>query len=97
VTINTLAVPTKLYSRQRTTRKDTGIIISQRMLFNEARIAYECYRGFVPGMSKCKLKSTSDKEELNEADYDENRDQLEEEQEEQTGEVISSVTTNQVF
>ena len=45
---------------------------------------------------KTKLAVEGDKEELKEPDYDENRDQLEEKQEEQTGEV-TGVTTNQIF
>ena len=48
---------------------------------------------------KKKIKSANDdsehhKEELNEPDYDEDQDQLEEVQEEETGEIVS---TNQVF
>jgi hypothetical protein len=39
--------------------------------------------------------SEYDKEESNESDYDEGKDQLEEEQEEETGE--AKTTTNQVF
>jgi hypothetical protein len=39
-----------------------------------------------------------DKEESNELDYDEDKDQLKEEQEEQIGEITTvAVTTNQVF
>jgi hypothetical protein len=36
-------------------------------------------------------------EESKELDYDENKDQLEEEQEEQTGEMTLNATANQVF
>jgi hypothetical protein len=44
-----------------------------------------------------KPDSSSDEDESNEPDYDEDKGRLEEEQEEKTEEVISSVTTNQVF
>jgi hypothetical protein len=43
-----------------------------------------------------RLNSERDTTESNTADYDEDKDQLEEEQEEGTGE-ITTVTTNQVF
>jgi hypothetical protein len=46
---------------------------------------------------KTKLAVEGDKEESKEPDYDENRDQLEEKQEEQTGEEVTGVTTNQIF
>jgi hypothetical protein len=45
---------------------------------------------------KTKLAVEGDKEESKEPDYDENRDQLEEEQEEKTGE-MASTTTNHIF
>jgi hypothetical protein len=51
---------------------------------------------FVSQISKEKLKSSFSNEhekELNEPDYNEDQDQLEEKQEEETGEI----TTNQVF
>ncbi|MFL6413668.1 MAG: hypothetical protein ACJ71K_20810 [Nitrososphaeraceae archaeon] len=63
-------------------------------LLTNATVVDDAIR-FVSGMSKGKLKSTSDKEELNEPDYDENRDQLEE-QEVETGET-SEATINEVF
>jgi hypothetical protein len=63
-------------------------------LLTNATVVDDAIR-FVSGMSKGKLKSTSNKEELNEPDYDEDKDQLEEEQEEETGEITP--TTNQVF
>jgi hypothetical protein len=52
---------------------------------------------FVSSKSKenIKISSEGDKEESNEPDYNEDKDQLEEEQEEQTGENIT--TTNQAF
>ena len=43
------------------------------------------------------VSSNNGKEKLKSARYDEGKDQLDEEQEEKTEEVISSVTTNQVF
>ena len=48
---------------------------------------------FVSSKSKEKLSDKGDKEESREPDYDEDKDQLEKEQEEKTGES----TTNQVF
>jgi hypothetical protein len=50
---------------------------------------------FVSQKSKEKLKSSTDKEESNEPDYEEDRAQLEEEQEEESGGI--TITTNQVF
>jgi hypothetical protein len=50
---------------------------------------------FVCQKFKEKLKSFSSNEESKEPDYDEDRDQLEEKQEEETGEIVA--TTNQVF
>jgi len=53
---------------------------------------------FVSQKSNEKVKSSNsnrgDKEESNESDYNEDKDQLEEEQEEKTGEIA---TTNQIF
>jgi hypothetical protein len=46
--------------------------------------------------SPSSISSEHHKEESNELDYNEDKDQLEEEQEEETGE-IASVTINQVF
>jgi hypothetical protein len=66
-------------------------------LLTNATVVDDAIR-FVSQKSKENLPSNSneDKEELNEPDYDEDKDQLEEEQEKQTGEIISA-TVNQVF
>jgi hypothetical protein len=88
------------YRRQE--RKDTGIVISKRVLFNEAylltnaTVVDDAIR-FVSSKSKQNTNSNEgDTEESNEPDYDEDKDQLEEEQEEETGET-SEATRNQVF
>jgi hypothetical protein len=86
------------YGRQK--RKDTGIIVSKRVLFCEAgftnaTVVDDAIR-FVSSKSKENVKpySEDDKEESNEPDYEEEKDRLEEEQEEETGEIT---TTNQIF
>jgi hypothetical protein len=43
------------------------------------------------------FSSNEDHKELNEPDYGEDQDQLEEEQEEEAGETITAITTNKVF
>ena len=71
------------------------------MLFNEAWFTYQCYCGndairFISQKSKDSLKSSCDNDgvdkEEKEPDYEGDEDQLEEEQEEDAGEI-----TNQVF
>jgi hypothetical protein len=54
---------------------------------------------FVSSKTRENLKSfiEGDKEEAKEPDYDEDKDQLEEEQEEKTGETITVATVNQAF
>ena len=47
--------------------------------------------------NKEKLMSTENSKESEEPDYNEDRDQLEEKQEEETGELDKQETTNQVF
>jgi hypothetical protein len=69
-------------------------------LLTNATVVDDAIR-FVSSNYKENLKSSAneseyDKEESNEHDYDEDKNQLEEEQEEQAGE-ITYKTTNQVF
>jgi DNA-binding MarR family transcriptional regulator len=69
-------------------------------LLTNATVVDDAIR-FVSQNSKEKLKPSAndskyDKEESNEPDY-EDRDQVEEEQEEETGELGAAVTTNQIF
>jgi hypothetical protein len=65
-------------------------------LFTNATVVDDAIR-FVSSKTKEKIKSSTegDKEESNEPDYKEDTDQLEEEQEEDTGE--TTATINQVF
>jgi hypothetical protein len=71
-------------------------------LLTNATVVDDAIR-FVSQQSKVNLKSSDnddnehDKEESNQPDYGEDKDQLEEEQEEGTGEITSTITTNQVF
>ena len=66
-------------------------------LLTNATVVDDAIR-FVSQKSNEKVKSSNssrgDKEESNESDYNEDKDQLEEEQEEKTGEIA---TTNQIF
>ena len=65
-------------------------------LLTNATVVDDAIR-FVSSKTKENLKSLSeDKEESNEPDYNEDKDQLEEEQEEEIGEA-KETTTNQVF
>jgi hypothetical protein len=66
-------------------------------LLTNATVVDDAIR-FVSQKSKENLKPASgkgDNEKSNEPDYDEDKDQLEEEQEKQTGEI--AITTNAVF
>ncbi len=66
-------------------------------LLTNATVVDDAIR-FVSQKSKGRLKystSEGDEEETNQPDYDEDKDQLEEEHEEETGEITS--TTNHVF
>ncbi|MFL6424380.1 MAG: hypothetical protein ACJ71R_12415, partial [Nitrososphaeraceae archaeon] len=70
-------------------------------LLTNATVVDDAIR-FVSQKSKENLKppsssSDEDENESNEPDYAEDEDQLEEEQEEKTGEMVSTITTNQVF
>ena len=69
-------------------------------LLTNATVVDDAIR-FVSSRSKENLKSSTnnenEKEESNKPDYNEDKDQLEEEQEEETGEITSATTRNQVF
>ena len=71
-------------------------------LLTNATVVDDAIR-FVSSKSKEKTESSSpsnankEDKELHERDYDEGKDQLEEEQEEEAGEVTSSATINQIF
>jgi hypothetical protein len=66
-------------------------------LLTNATVVDDAMR-FVSSKTRESLKSSTygDKEESNEPDYNEDKDQLEEEQEEQTGDA-SEATINEVF
>ena len=87
-------------ANRRQKRKDTGVVISKRVLFYEAWITYECYCGWwchkicISEDVESTNSDNEDDKELREPDYDEDKVQLEEKQEEETGEIVS---TNQVF
>ena len=71
-------------------------------LLTNATVVDDAIRFVSSNNGKEELKSASNgrselNSESNKRDYDEGKDQLDEEQEEKTEEVISSVTTNQVF
>jgi hypothetical protein len=71
-------------------------------LLTNATVVDDAIR-FISDRAKEKLKSSSDnsneddKEESRRPEYDEDRDQLEEEQEGEMGEIITGTTKNQVF
>lgn len=67
-------------------------------LLTNATVVDDAIR-FLSSKSKWSIKSSTegDEEEAKEPDYNEDKDQPEEEQEEETGEVASTMTTNQVF